>query len=124
MEYWSVYAHVKDNKVQNIAVYNPHDGYTIANMQAHELYGDDAVAVDVTQWAVAIGDDYRDGTFYHEDGTPAEYIQTADEKANNNAGDITDIELALAETTEDNSAEHDDIQLALAELAEMIAGGQ
>lgn len=66
MKVWDTYAIIgSDNKVKNIALYQVGEGgYTLANLQAVETYGEDAYAVEVTQYPVQIGDDYIEGRFY------------------------------------------------------------
>ena len=66
MTYWKDFAFVKEQKIVNIAVYAPDGAYTAANLQAKQFYGSDAIAVDVTQYPVKIGDTYENGTFLRD----------------------------------------------------------
>lgn len=81
MKVWDIYALIGSNNiVQNIALYEVGEGgYTLANVQAVELYGDGAYAVDVTQIPVGIGDVYENGRFYRE-GVLIERVPTQEEQ--------------------------------------------
>ena len=87
--YWDNYALICDGVVKNIAVFDPNGAYTMANLLAKEQYGASAVAVNVTDYPVHIGDTYRDGIFYRGD----QAIGPVDELNDN----LTEIKLALAE---------------------------
>lgn len=63
--YWEVYAYILDGIVKDIAVYDPKDGYTMANTIAQNLYGPNAFAVECTSYPVEAGDTYT-GKFYHD----------------------------------------------------------
>jgi len=56
----NVYALINNGAVQNVVVGN----YYNCNVVAHNTYGQDAVAVEVTQYPVEIGDTYEGGKFY------------------------------------------------------------
>lgn len=43
------------------------DNYEMANQLARRVYGEDAIAVDSTQYPVSEGDYYIDGNFYFKD---------------------------------------------------------
>lgn len=79
MTYWKNYAFIKDEKIANIAVYAPDGAYTIAGLQAKQFCGPDAIAIDVTQYPVNIGDDYKDGRFYRN-GAEIEALPTDEEE--------------------------------------------
>lgn len=66
MKVWEIYALIGgDNRVKNVALYETGEGgYTLANVQAIELYGNGSYAVDVTQIPVGIDDIYVNGVFY------------------------------------------------------------
>ena len=88
MNYWVTYAFISDNEIKNIAVFNPDGAYAIANSQAQEFCNsNDAFALDVTRYPVAISDKYIDGEFrrYNEDGTymVIEILPTEEEEINN-----------------------------------------
>lgn len=95
--YWDNYAYIHDGVVKNIAVFDPNGSYTMANMLAQQDYGPSAIAVNVNDIPVAIGDTYNGGSFYR--GT--QEIGPVDEIAD----------------------EFMDIKIALAELGDIVAGG-
>lgn len=72
MKAWEEYAFITDGIVQNVGVFAI-GGYTDAHIVAREVYGEDALAINVSQIPTAIGDKYNaeDGCFYRvqEDGT-------------------------------------------------------
>lgn len=110
-----VYALVSEERIQNVCVC---DNYEIANHIARASYGDNAFAVDCLRYPCAIGDAYRDGTFYHvnsETGeeTAIEYVPTQEEQVQ----ELT-IKLAIAE------AQNLDTALAVAELGILVTGGE
>ena len=79
MTYWKNYAFIKEQKIVNIAVYAPDGAYTAANLQAKQFYGSDAIAVDVTQYPVNIGDLYKDAIF-SRDGIQIDPLPTDEEE--------------------------------------------
>ena len=68
-----VYAQISEGKVQNTALF---DNYEDANVITRIVYGQDAFAVDISQYPTGIGDLYHDGRFWrvveNEDGTTKE----------------------------------------------------
>lgn len=70
MFYHQVYAQISDTRVMNIVVCTD---FEMANLIAKKIYGNDAIAVDCTYWACAIGDKYENGAFYDKDGNEREY---------------------------------------------------
>lgn len=64
--YWEVYAYILDGIVKDVSVFDPHGGYTLANSIAKSIYGDTALAVNVSALPVQEGDTYSDGAFYHD----------------------------------------------------------
>lgn len=56
----NVYALVNNGVVQNLAVGNYYD----CSVVAHNTYGNEAVAIEVTQYPVEIGDTYEGEKFY------------------------------------------------------------
>ena len=44
------------------------DNYELANQLARNVYGEDAIAVESTQYPISEGDKYIDGYFYFKDG--------------------------------------------------------
>lgn len=68
----------QEGTVQNTIVC---DNYDRANELAVIIYGEGAIAVEITQWNVSIGDKYIDNIFYAPDGvTPREYIPDVEER--------------------------------------------
>ena len=97
MKAWEEYAYVVDGKVQNVGVYQINSaGYTVANSVAKEIYGPEAIAVNVTQYPVFIGDDYIEGIFYH-DGREILRTPTDEERIINLYGIVDDLAVALLE---------------------------
>ena len=70
MFYHQVYAEILNKKVKNIMVCN---NYEMANILARNTYGQDAVAVECTYWACAIGDTYENNRFISPEGKEREY---------------------------------------------------
>ena len=112
----TVFALISDTEIKNVCV----GTYPDCNDVAHNLYGDKAFAIEVTQYPVQEGDKYEDSEFrrYKEDGTyeVIEYVPT----------DAQNIE-ALQYSTDINTSGIDvnstditDIQLAIAELYEKV----
>ena len=114
----TIFALVSNNEIKNVCV----GTYPDCSDVAHNLYGDDAFAIEVTQYAVQEGDKYIDGEFRHykENGTyeviPYTPTDAQDisvlkqETAANTSGidvnttDITDIQVAIAELYESMNA--------------------
>lgn len=75
------YAQIHADEVKNIIIC---DNYELANYLARATYGQDAFAVDCTQYPCGIGDSYQNETFLRvlEDGTvkPVPYIPTAEQQ--------------------------------------------
>lgn len=70
MFYHQVYAEILDKKVKNIIVCN---NYEMANILARNTYGQDAIAVECTYWACAIGDTYENNKFVSPEGEERKY---------------------------------------------------
>ena len=112
----TVFALISGEDVKNVCVGVYPDCLDVA----HNLYGDDAIVIDVTQYAVQEGDKYIDGTFrrYKADGTYdiIPYIPT-------DAQNIETLQTETSVNTTDigtNSSDITDIQIAIAELYESI----
>ena len=73
-----IFSLICNETVQNIIVC---DNYEVANQIARMTYGNDAIAVDTTQYPLSIGDKYIDGIFYSEDGSAVSRTNTAEEDA-------------------------------------------
>ena len=80
-----VFAHILDNKIKNVIVC---DNYEVANQLARSIYGQNAIAVECTQYPCGIGDFYIDNAFHYRDkddpnkvGDPVPRKNTAEEDA-------------------------------------------
>lgn len=71
-----VYADVFEGVVKNVSV----GDFGVTDQIAKERWGADAVAINVTQIPVQIGDTYKDGVFYR-DGVEIEVLLTAEQAA-------------------------------------------
>nr|DAL84458.1 MAG TPA: hypothetical protein [Caudoviricetes sp.] len=63
-----VFAQIQDSIIKNVIVA---DDYELANMLARMTYGNDAIAVEITDIPARIGDKYYEGNFWrvNEDKT-------------------------------------------------------
>lgn len=50
------------------------DDYETANVVTRDIVGQDAIAVEINNWRVGIGDTYVNGIFYDTNGKECEYI--------------------------------------------------
>lgn len=96
--YWEIFAIVKDGQIVNIQVFEHGTGYTVANVLAHEIYGNHATAINVNNFPVHIGDNYDGQDFYH-DGVKVERIPTDTERV-----DALEVENARLNTAVDDLA--------------------
>lgn len=75
------FAQIYEETVKNVIICN---NYELANYLARATYGQEAFAVDCTQYPCGIGDSYREGMFYRilDDGTtqPVPYVPTAEQQ--------------------------------------------
>lgn len=107
MIYHTIFAHIHDSEVKDISVGEFYEANEIAKMQ----YGDDAFAVEVTQYPVEIGDKFIDGYFKREvngEMTIIDRIPTAEEEVqalkSENAElreQLDDLAMAFLESTEE-----------------------
>jgi len=104
------------NTIQNIIVC---DDYSVANEIAKNIYGDDGYAIDVTNYAVGIGDEYRDGNFYR-DGVLIEPEPSIEDKLARLFGETASLEEAACDIDGNVSERLSQVEEALCELAEMI----
>lgn len=133
------YAQIYNGKVENTFVC---DNFELANLIARCAFGDEAFAIEISQYPTQIGDSYRDGSFYRtneETGEEIEipYIPTDSQKIfdleqenarliiqlESTASQLTDTQLALTEQYEENIALQEEVtntQLALTELYEAM----
>ena len=73
------------------------DNYELANQLARSLYGEDAIAVESTQYPISLGDNYRDGVFYYKNSEIAVPRQnTGEENALLAVEKVTDLASAIA----------------------------
>lgn len=125
-----VYALIFEEKIQNVCVC---DNFETANYIAKASYGNDAFAIDCLQYPCAVGDIYRNGTFYALDSETGEEFEikrvpTQEEQVfmlhidNDRVKEsLTETQLALVESYEENLALQNEItntQLAITELYE------
>ena len=80
-----VFAHILDTQIKNVIVC---DNYEVANQLARAIYGQNAIAVECTQYPCGIGDFYIDNSFHYRDkddpnkvGDPVPRKNTAEEDA-------------------------------------------
>lgn len=74
-----IFSLISEDEVKNIIVC---DNFEVANQIARVQYGDNAIAVDTTQYPISAGCQYVNGIFYEVDGkTAIERNLTADEEA-------------------------------------------
>lgn len=106
---WLTFAFIYKNKVVNLACYL-YTGYTEASEHARSYahdwlgagdpkYENGAVAVEVTQIPVQIGDDYIDGIFYR-DGEEIRPLLSIEETVNITQDTLTALELAVIDMYE------------------------
>ena len=73
------------------------DNYELANQLARSVYGEDAIAVESTQYPISEGDKYIDGYFYFKDGvTRVPRNNTGEENALLAVKKVTDLESDIA----------------------------
>lgn len=113
----TIFALIVNDVIKNVCVGN----YPDCNTVAHDLYGPDAFAIEVTQYPVQEGDKYINGEFrrYDEDGAYSviEYIPTDSQEIDTLKYTTNDI----AENNAKNTSDITDIQVALAEMYESLS---
>lgn len=72
-----IFSLINDETIQNVIVC---DNYETANQIARMQYGENAYAVDTTQYPVGTGCKYIKGDFYTAEGTIIEKNPTTDEE--------------------------------------------
>ena len=108
----TIYAQIKDNFVKDIIICQD---YNTANVLAKNIYGKDAISVECTYWACAIGDKYENGRFYSPDnvereykGSEAENINKLEKQVNEDNDTILDLmyenDLLKDQVEEDNDS--------------------
>lgn len=89
------YAMILRDNVENIAIF---ENYEDANNITKIVYGDDAFAVDITEWPVGPGYKYINDTFYEPDGeTLISPIPSPQTQINNIGYTIDDMTLMMAD---------------------------
>ena len=88
------------------------DNYELANQLARNVYGEDAIAVESTQYPISLGDKYIDGYFYFKDGvTRVPRNNTGEENALLAVEKVTELESDIASDNVDM-----DYRLSIIEL--------
>ena len=91
----TIYAIIWENTIRNIS---PCDDYELANRLARASHGNNAYAVECTQYSCEIGDKYINNAFYKADGiTPIEYIPTQEQQVKQLQQEIAELTIALAD---------------------------
>lgn len=86
--------------------------FEIANQLARRIYGDDAIAVESTQYSISEGDKYIGGYFYFKDGvTRIPRRNTVEENALLAVEKVAELEVVIASESVDT-----DYRLSLIEL--------
>lgn len=113
----TIFALISNEEIKNVCV----GTYPDCNDVAHNLYGEEAFAIEVTQYPVQEGDKYEENEFrrYKEDGTyeVIEYVPT-------DAQDIAtlkDTQTTTSTEVTQNTTDITDIQVAIAELYESLS---
>lgn len=76
------------------------DNYNTANTLVKSTYGEEAFAVDTTRYPVAVGNEYRHGFFYDENGAMIFPNPTEDEKISALEVENAKLKEAIAELEE------------------------
>ena len=89
------YAMIFGDNVENIALF---ENYEDANRISKIVYGDDAFAVDITEWPVGPGYKYINDAFYESDGeTLVSPIPSPQTQINNIGYTIDSMTLMMAD---------------------------
>ena len=112
MKVWEEYAFVLGGVVQGVSVFAA-GGYTEANIVAHEVYGNDCLAVNVSQIPTAVGDTYKDGIFYHKDDQGEEKAVPVIATEEEAVSELQTATAANATSIESNTDAIDDILIML-----------
>ena len=94
--YQRVWAQIdEDGIVQNRIIC---DDYEMANYLSRCTYGESAIAIEINNWNVSIGDKYIDNVFYKDDGiTKCEYIPDVEEEVTKLTEENNDLTLLMAD---------------------------
>lgn len=101
--YQRVWAQIDDKGiVQNTIVC---DDYETANFLSRCSYGEQAIAVQINNWSVGIGNRYIDGVFYRVNPDTGEltkvaYVPDVEDEVKVNTSDITSAQEAIVEIYE------------------------
>lgn len=100
MKAWEEYAFIQEGKVKHIACFALGE-YTLANDMSHDIFGEDAFAINVTQIPVQEGDDYsEENHLFYRDGKVVMPLPTDEEEIAINKIDIADLNNAVMELAE------------------------
>lgn len=126
MERIPVYALIYKNEIMNRFEC---DNYEKANIMARAALGDDAFAVDTSNYATVIGDKYDRGIFYtiFEDGTlqEIEYIPTDADKISDLEDQLLQAKSVLVDTYEEKAVLEDKVlqlEQIIVEMHEKMEG--
>ncbi|MFR6220483.1 MAG: hypothetical protein ACLUKO_27840, partial [Enterocloster bolteae] len=90
----TIYAIIWEDTIRNIT---PCDDYELANRLARASHGNNAYAVECTQYSCKIGGRYVGGKFYEEDGvTRVRYIPTMEQQVEQLRQENAELTIALA----------------------------
>ncbi len=91
----TIYAIIWEDTIRNIT---PCDDYELANRLARASHGNNAYAVECTQYSCKIGGRYVGGKFYEEDGvTRVRYIPTMEQQVEQLRQENAELTIALAD---------------------------
>ncbi len=103
-----IFSLIHEDEIQNIIVA---DNYEVANLLARMQYGDDAYAVDTTQYPVSIGDRHINGIFIDENDMEIRKNPTSDEVLRYTSDRVEEMNIRQAESELDT-----DYRLSILEL--------
>ena len=113
MKNWHIYAYITvDGRIAAIEVFGTKND-TLAELDAQIMLGDDAKAIEVTNFKVMGGDKYHDGAFWHEneDGTETKLEEVPSEEDRIEAVESTSA--SNTSSIESNTTAIDDILVML-----------
>lgn len=95
---YQIFAQIFNNKVMHVG---PAENYTDADRVAKIVFGDEAFAIECTQYTCQVGDEFIDGFFYHVDENgdrkQLEYIPTERQQIENLKAENEQLILVLAD---------------------------
>lgn len=114
------FALIANGKIKNIVVC---DDYDIANKISQHTYGQNAIAVDVSQYNLQASDTYENGKFYRN-GEEIKANETVEDRLIKLRASATDLEEAACDITESYEERIVAIEEALCELSELLTKGE